>query len=61
MAIAKGVFGIPSILLDDEVFFGFDDFYFLQNVLKGEDPLDEQVLSKWSLNHLTSSSQRSRS
>ena len=37
-AIEAGVFGIPSMLCEGELFFGYDDFEFLAMMLEGRDP-----------------------
>ena len=39
-AIAKGVFGVPSMMLGEELFWGYDDFPYLELFLAGRDPLD---------------------
>ncbi|HVG04740.1 MAG TPA: DsbA family protein, partial [Burkholderiaceae bacterium] len=39
-AIADGVFGVPTMAVDDELFWGYDDFAFLQSFLDGADPVD---------------------
>jgi len=39
-AIARGVFGVPSMEVGDELFWGYDDFPFLESYLAGKDPLD---------------------
>ena len=39
-AIARGVFGVPSMEVGDELFWGYDDFPFLESFLAGKDPLD---------------------
>ena len=39
-AIAKGVFGVPSMIVGDELFWGYDDFPYLELVLAGRDPID---------------------
>jgi len=46
-AIAAGVFGVPSMALGDEIFWGYDDLPYLELVLAGEDPLDPKELGKW--------------
>jgi 2-hydroxychromene-2-carboxylate isomerase len=46
-AIAAGVFGVPTMVVDGELFFGFDDFPFLERLLAGEDPLDRSALAEW--------------
>jgi 2-hydroxychromene-2-carboxylate isomerase len=38
-AIARGVFGVPSMIVGDELFWGYDDFPYLERVLSGNDPL----------------------
>jgi 2-hydroxychromene-2-carboxylate isomerase len=39
-AIAAGVFGVPSMLIGDEVFWGYDDLPYFERFLAGTDPLD---------------------
>ena len=46
-AIAAGVFGVPTILVEDELFWGYDDFPYLERLLAGNDPLDREALSDW--------------
>jgi 2-hydroxychromene-2-carboxylate isomerase/predicted enzyme related to lactoylglutathione lyase len=46
-AIALGVFGVPTVIVDGELFFGFDDFPFLERFLAGGDPLDRSALAEW--------------
>ncbi len=38
-AIAAGVFGVPAMAVGDEVFWGYDDFPYLEEHLSGGDPL----------------------
>ena len=38
-AVREGVFGVPTVLVDGEIFWGFDDFPHLELFLAGEDPL----------------------
>ena len=47
-AIAKGVFGVPTVLVGDELFWGYDDFAHLELYLAGNDPLDRGALQAWS-------------
>jgi 2-hydroxychromene-2-carboxylate isomerase len=47
-SIADGVFGVPSMKVGDELFWGYDDFPYLERYLRGEDPLDRGQLSAWS-------------
>lgn len=39
-AIARGVFGVPSMEVTGEIFWGFDDFPHLELRLAGRDPID---------------------
>jgi 2-hydroxychromene-2-carboxylate isomerase len=39
-AISRGVFGVPSMEVADELFWGYDDFPFLELFLAGKDPVD---------------------
>jgi len=39
-AIARGVFGVPSMEVGDELFWGYDDFPYLELFLAGRDPID---------------------
>lgn len=38
-AIAIGVFGVPSMVVGQEVFWGYDDFPYLEDYVAGRDPL----------------------
>ncbi len=57
-AVQKGVFGIPSMLIEGELFFGYDDFPFLEQFLKGSDPLDRVELERWEEAQMRPSSNR---
>ena len=46
-AIARGVFGVPSMEVGDELFWGYDDFPYLELCLAGKDPLDSGQWQKW--------------
>ncbi len=46
-AIEAGVFGVPTMVVGNELFFGFDDFPYLERVLAGNDPLSPETLEKW--------------
>ena len=46
-AIAKGVFGVPTVKLGGELFWGYDDFPWLELVLAGRDPLDPETAARW--------------
>jgi len=47
-AIARNVFGVPSMEVGDELFWGYDDFPYLALYLDGDDPLDPDTWKKWS-------------
>jgi 2-hydroxychromene-2-carboxylate isomerase len=46
-AIARGVFGVPTMEVGDELFWGYDDFPALELFLAGRDPLDPTEWEKW--------------
>lgn len=46
-AIDAGVFGVPTMVVDGELFFGYDDFPFLENFLAGRDPLPPAAAGDW--------------
>ncbi len=46
-AIAADVFGIPTMIVDDQLFWGYDDLRFLELYLEGRDPLDPEVARRW--------------
>ena len=46
-AIARGVFGVPTIAAGDELFWGYDDWPQLARFLEGADPLDPDTWKKW--------------
>ena len=46
-AIARGVFGVPTIMVGDDLFWGFDDFPQLELRLAGRDPLDAATVGAW--------------
>ncbi len=47
-AIARGVFGVPSMEVGEELFWGYDDFPQLDGFLAGADPLDPAAWRRWS-------------
>jgi 2-hydroxychromene-2-carboxylate isomerase len=47
-AIARGVFGVPTMEVGDELFWGYDDMPYLERYLAGNDPLDPTRLTRWS-------------
>jgi 2-hydroxychromene-2-carboxylate isomerase len=46
-AIARGVFGVPTMEVGDEIFWGYDDFPLLELFLAGKDPLDRTEWQQW--------------
>src|SRR5436309_15386092 len=46
-AISRGVFGVPSMEVGDELFWGYDDFPYLELFLAGRDPLDATQRQTW--------------
>ena len=46
-AISLGVFGVPSLVVRGEVFWGFDSFPHLERFLEGKDPVDPEALVVW--------------
>ena len=57
-ALAEDVFGVPTMIVRDELFFGYDDFPYLEMVLAGEDPLDPEMLARWRETEITPSAER---
>lgn len=45
-AVGRGVFGVPSMEVGDELFWGYDDFPFLELFLAGKDPLTPEARGK---------------
>jgi len=58
-AIARGVFGVPSMEVGSELFWGYDDFTYLEVVLAGRDPL-AQMAHRGPMPVVTPSAQRRR-
>lgn len=46
-AIGRGVFGVPTMIVDGELFWGLDDFHWLECRLEGDDPVAGMDLSEW--------------
>ena len=46
-AVERGVFGVPTVAVNDELFWGFDDFRFVQASLGGSDPLPVDEWRRW--------------
>jgi 2-hydroxychromene-2-carboxylate isomerase len=45
-AIEKGVFGVPTIIIDDNLFWGNDQMNHIELLLDGKDPLDKTKLNE---------------
>jgi 2-hydroxychromene-2-carboxylate isomerase len=45
--ISAGVFGVPTMIVDGELFWGDDSFAEIEQVLRGEDTLDRQGMARW--------------
>lgn len=46
-AIAAGVFGVPTMIAGDQLFWGYDDFPYLELFLAGQDPVDATSWTAW--------------
>lgn len=46
-AIEQGVFGVPSMIVGDELFWGLDDLPHFELAVKGEDPFDPAEFEEW--------------
>jgi 2-hydroxychromene-2-carboxylate isomerase/RimJ/RimL family protein N-acetyltransferase len=46
-AIAEGAFGVPTLVVDGELFWGFDAFDHIDARLRGDDPIDDAALLRW--------------
>lgn len=45
-AIERGVFGVPTVIIDDQLFWGNDQFEHMAMHLNGEDGVSEELLKK---------------
>lgn len=45
-ALSRGIFGVPSMCVDNEIFWGNDRLEFLENYLRGEDVIDKDKLNE---------------
>jgi 2-hydroxychromene-2-carboxylate isomerase len=57
-AISRGVFGVPTMEVGDELFWGYDDFPYLDLFLAGSDPLNPLERQRWRLGSRPSSVRR---
>jgi 2-hydroxychromene-2-carboxylate isomerase len=48
-ALARGAFGVPTLFVEGEMFFGFDSFAAIEAFARGEDPVTKQadLIEKW--------------
>jgi len=46
-ALTHGMFGVPSMVVGGELFWGYDDFPYLELCLAGKDPIDPREWQKW--------------
>jgi 2-hydroxychromene-2-carboxylate isomerase len=46
-ALRAGVFGVPTILVGNELFWGYDAFPDVDQYLRGEDPVSPTDLARW--------------
>lgn len=46
-ALARGVFGVPTLLVDGELFWGVDSLGHAERRLRGEDPIEGLDLAQW--------------
>ena len=46
-AIALGVFGVPTMIVDGELFWGTDSFGHLERYLAGDDPVSPDDVERW--------------
>ncbi|MFO0613483.1 MAG: 2-hydroxychromene-2-carboxylate isomerase [Polyangiaceae bacterium] len=46
-AIARGLFGVPTIVVDEELFWGVDGLAFVDAFLKGADPVPADAEARW--------------
>jgi 2-hydroxychromene-2-carboxylate isomerase len=48
-ALARGAFGVPTMFIDGEMFFGFDSFPEIEAFLRGDDPVAKRhdIVEQW--------------
>ena len=57
-AITLGVFGVPTVAVGNETFWGYDDLPFAERALSGSDLLDPGQMQRWGA--VTASANRGR-
>jgi len=58
-ALARGAFGVPTMIVDQELFWGLDAFGHLEDHLRGLDPVNPERLAQWA--HIQPSANRIKS
>ena len=51
LALNKEVFGVPTFLVDEEMFWGNDSIKYLEMYLEGNDPLDHEKYNNFISKH----------
>lgn len=46
-AIERGIFGVPTMAIGEELFWGLDSFAHLERYLEGKDPVDSKLAERW--------------
>ena len=46
-AVNQRVFGVPTVVVDQQLFWGYDDFPYLDAYLSGGDSPDESEIAAW--------------
>lgn len=46
-AIARGVFGVPTLYVDGDLFWGYESLDLAALRMEGRDPMDEALLARW--------------
>lgn len=46
-AMERGVFGVPTMAVGKELFWGFDSFPHLERFLEGKDPIAADIVERW--------------
>ena len=57
-AVNSSVFGVPTMILGEELFFGYDDFPYIEQYLQGRDTLDLNQLARWEAGQMAPSAKR---
>lgn len=58
LAISRGIFGVPTVVVDDELFFGFDDFPWLERFLAGDSEAERKLPHEWKTINATAQRRR---